>query len=74
MPLCTTMLDYLSISCHYRRTGLTTIYKHGTGRGGEWGVVSHLQQQQHDLGLCSVLCCPLLTANINICCPSCHPC
>jgi len=33
--LCTTALDCLSVSCHCRRTALTTIYKHSTGRGGE---------------------------------------
>ena len=31
--LCTTALDCLSVSCHCRCTALTTIYKHGTGRG-----------------------------------------
>ena len=32
--LCTSALDCLSVSCHCRRTVLTTIYKHGKGRGG----------------------------------------
>jgi len=32
--LCTTVMDCLSVSCHCRRTALTTIYKHGTGGGG----------------------------------------
>ena len=42
--LCTTALDCLSVSCHCRRTALTTIYKHGTGRG-RWGLGRQLQQQ-----------------------------
>jgi len=42
--LCTTALDCLSVSCHCHHTALTTIYKHGTGRG-RWGLASQLQQQ-----------------------------
>ena len=42
--LYTTALDCLSVSCHCHRTALTTIYKHGTGRG-RWGLVRQLQQQ-----------------------------
>jgi len=42
--LCTTAVDCLSVSCRCCRTALTTIYKHGTGRG-RWGLASQLQQQ-----------------------------
>jgi len=42
--LCTTALDCLSVSCHCRRTALTTVYKHGMARG-RWGLGRQLQQQ-----------------------------
>jgi len=45
--ICTAALDCLSVSCHCghcRRTALTTIYKHGTGRG-RWELGRQLQQQ-----------------------------
>jgi len=38
--LCTTALDYVSVRCHCCCTALTSIYKHGTGRG-RWGLASH---------------------------------
>ena len=42
--LCTTELGYPIVSCHCRRTALTTIYKHGTG-SGRLGLASQLQRQ-----------------------------
>jgi len=59
--LCTTPLDCLNVSCHCHRTGITTIYKHGTGRGGgDYWVKLPLQ-----LALCKVLCWLPLTAIRN---------
>jgi len=48
----TTMLDCLNVSCHWRHTGLTTTYKHGTGRG-RWKSVAAADGA---LGVC-VKCC-----------------
>jgi len=42
--LCSTALDCPSVRCHCRRTALTTIYKHGTGRG-RWELARQVQQQ-----------------------------
>ena len=64
----TTLYNQVAVSeyhCQCRCTALTSIYKHGTGRGGRWRSACQLEQQ-HALSLCSVLCWLPLIASRNI--------
>jgi len=63
--LCTSTVDCLSVSCHWRRTVLTTIIIQTRHGEGEVGISESAAAAAGTLGLCKLLCWLPLTASRN---------